>query len=172
RVSQEETRPVIRLTAGVSNTIQHTDACLIYFDQNASPGFDSENDALKLMNTDIAVPNIYSIASDYSRLSINAMNEDVLAEVEIPVGVRLDNPGEITFTVSEMERITDSVHVYLKDSQLRINHDLRSQLPYKVVMEKGIYENRFQLILTTREMPHITDSDEFGVYASGETIYL
>ena len=53
-----------------------TDPMVIYFDEKAQTGFDSYLDALKLMNTDYYVPNLYAFGADGTKLSIDALPEN------------------------------------------------------------------------------------------------
>ena len=52
--------PLLRLTAGFSDDAASADPAVIYFDEKATPDFDSQLDALKLFNTDYAVANLYT----------------------------------------------------------------------------------------------------------------
>ena len=55
--------------------LSSADPMVIYFDEKAGKGFDSNLDALKLMNTDYTVPNLYALGTDGSKLSIDALPE-------------------------------------------------------------------------------------------------
>ena len=69
----DESKPLLRLTASFSDDPASTDPAVIYFVDNAETSFDNKFDALKLMNTDLNVPNLYGVGSDGSKLSINAL---------------------------------------------------------------------------------------------------
>ena len=55
--------PMLRLRAGFDGDPASTDPAIIYFDENSTDGFDSQLDALKLLNTDFSVANLYTISS-------------------------------------------------------------------------------------------------------------
>lgn len=65
-------KALIRLEAGF-NTAERKDPMVIYFSSFATPNFEKEMDAHKLMNTDPAVPNFYNITEDQKELAINAI---------------------------------------------------------------------------------------------------
>ncbi len=57
----------LRLGACFSDDTTSTDPLVIYFDEKATPEFDNELDALKLLNTDLKIPNLYEAAADGSK---------------------------------------------------------------------------------------------------------
>ncbi len=59
-----DTLPLLRISAGFADNGTPFDPAVIYFDSSATQLFDKNLDALKLMNTDILVPNLYSLTSD------------------------------------------------------------------------------------------------------------
>ena len=65
-----------------------SDPAVIYFDSSATQLFDKDLDALKLMNTDTLVPNLYSMTPDTKKLSINAVPFPSNEHRIIPLGLR------------------------------------------------------------------------------------
>ncbi len=61
--------PVLRITAGFSDDPGSSDPLVIYFDNKASDNFNNRLDALKLLNTDLSVANLYAVNPDGSKLS-------------------------------------------------------------------------------------------------------
>ena len=64
---------LLRLTSGFADDPASKDPVVIYFDEKALNAFDGQLDALKLMNTDLKVPNLYAMSSDGKKLSISAL---------------------------------------------------------------------------------------------------
>jgi len=61
---EESSVPLLRLGAAFEDDTTSTDPMVVYFDQKAETGFNSGLDALKLMNTDYYVPNLFSVSTD------------------------------------------------------------------------------------------------------------
>ncbi|MBL0339772.1 MAG: T9SS type A sorting domain-containing protein [Bacteroidetes bacterium] len=172
RATQFADRPLIRLEAKQSDFGMVKDAMVIYFEQNANDKFNKEKDALKLMNTDNDIPNIYSFSADGVRLSINALSDVLELTSKIPIGLITERDGFITFKASEIYELPDSLKVYFVDTELRTNHNLQLNPEFRIKLNKGIYENRFHLSFTSKELPFITDIDELGVYSSDGIVYV
>jgi len=172
RILQTVEYPTIRMQASFLGSGNVKDALVVYMDDSATPAFDKEKDALKIMNTDSGVPSIYSFGADQSRLSISALPDLMDQSLIIPLGIQTDQGGVITFNCNEIALIPDSIQVYLSDSKTRINHNLRLNPECNIQLDQGTHDGRFRLILTTSELPYITDTDEFGVYSVGETIFI
>ena len=64
--------PRIKITAGFTEE-DVSDAALLYFRDGATPGFEKELDAQKMLNTAVEVPSFYSISSNKEKLAINAI---------------------------------------------------------------------------------------------------
>ncbi|HMT30877.1 MAG TPA: hypothetical protein PKD91_16520, partial [Bacteroidia bacterium] len=172
RESSTDPTPLIRIETGFADFGFQNDAMVVYFDQQATVGFNKENDALKLMNTDSYIPNIYTFSSDANRLSINALPDALETIDKIPVGLKIETDGWVKFNASKIVAIPDSLNIYFVDSELRTNHDLRKTPEFRINMKKGVYETRFFLAFTEKEFPFITDTDEFGIYSYGESVFI
>lgn len=172
RVASNEGRSLIRMEAKYSDAGGVWDAVTIYFDDGATAGFNMETDALKLMNTDENIPNIYSHAADNVLLSINAMPGTPGEVAVIPVGVITQRSGWLTFNASEILNVDDSLNVYFYDAEKRMNYNLRDKPECKIYLDKGTYNSRFSIRFSTEELPFVTDTDQFGVYGYGNTTYI
>ena len=139
------TFPLIRITAGFADNGTPSDPAVIYFDSSATQLFDRDLDALKLMNTDTLVPNLYSMTPDTRRLSINAVPFPTDSIDIIPLGLRTAKDGWITFDARDVERIPAGMYIYLLDAAGGINQDLKSNSQYRIFLNAGEYENRFSL---------------------------
>ncbi|WP_162915353.1 LamG-like jellyroll fold domain-containing protein [Paraflavitalea soli] len=141
------TLPLLRLSAGFADETTITDPIVVYFDdQDASRAFDREMDALKLMNTDPLVPNLYAVATDTARLSICAWPHMRDSADKIPLGLEIKKAGWISFHTQAFERIPRGSRIYLYDAKTGINQDLQVNPLYRLYLEPGEYRNRFYLL--------------------------
>ena len=141
--------PLIRLTAGFSDNPASIDPLVIYLDEKATPEFDGVLDALKLINTDLACANIYSVIPGGKKLSINALPFDDENTYSIPLGVRLYLDGNVIFRISQAEELIPGTKVFLTDLVTGEEHDLLSGKEYTLFLPSGEYNSRFILNLTS-----------------------
>ena len=161
--------PLLRLTAGFSDDPSSADPMVIYFDEKASPGFDGNLDALKLMNTDLKVPNLYSVGSDGYNLSINALpvTEDSL--LVVPLGLMTARVGSITFRIKDIGEFFSGTRIYLYDDLTKADQNLDLNKVYTIYLNSGEYNNRFSLRFM-KGTAGISDenpvTDLFNIYSS------
>ena len=100
-VKSEEKGPatLLRLEARFGEVNASGDPMVIYFDEKGGTGFDPEIDALKLMNTDNSVPNLYSLGTDGKKLSINALPEISATLYQVPLGLSTKIDGYVVFRI-------------------------------------------------------------------------
>ncbi|MGD1046538.1 MAG: T9SS type A sorting domain-containing protein [Bacteroidota bacterium] len=146
--TRTDSQPLLRITAGFENNKTPSDPAVIYFDSSATQLFDKNLDALKLMNTDIHVPNLYTMTSDSKRLSISAIPYPVDSIRRIPLGLKTAEDGWITFKASDIQLMPTERYIYLVDSEAGINQDLKLNLQYRFFLKAGEYENRFSLVFS------------------------
>jgi len=171
--AQQEIRPIIRLTARFEKDSSKTDATVVYFDPLATAGFNWEKDALKMLNTDPAVPSLYSLADDNQWLSINGLPNSWDSIREIPLGLTTLQPGMVVIRASDMERIPDGVHVYLYDSETGMNQDMQNSLQYRVFLPKGEFSNRFWLKISQTDLVNKPETGNmFLAYCSGDELRI
>jgi hypothetical protein len=164
------TVPLLRLNASFANEEMPEDATVVYFDHSATPAFNIEMDALKLINTDPLVPNLYSL-SDTTKLSIHALPYVQDSSSSIPLGLLIQRPGTVTFKVQDMERIPAGLHVYLRDTVTGITQDLQRNPVYIQQLETGRYHNRFSLVFSLKDL-NDKPAETFNVYGAGGKIYV
>jgi len=150
-----DTLPLLRITAGFTDNVTTSDPAVIYFDSSATQLFDKNLDALKLMNTDILVPNLYTMTSDSSRLSIIAIPFPVDSIRRIPLGIKTAKDGWITFKASNIVQIPTKRYIYLVDTVAGISQDLRLNPQYSFFLKAGEYENRFSLVFSLTVLNNI-----------------
>lgn len=172
RTVQNDERTVIRIAASFANSSSYADDLVIYFDNNSTSFFDKEKDALEIFNTDNQVPSIYAIAPDFSRLSINAIPFNANIKSIIPLGIKASLDGDLNINLKSIDNLPDSIRVYLYDSEKRINYEFKNGSGYQCEVSAGNINSRFSLILTSEDLPYVTDTDEFGVYSSGGKLYV
>ena len=164
--------PLIRLSVSYSDDSDSHDAAVIYFDENATEEFDSHLDGLKLMNTDLKVPNLYSINSTGTKLSVGArpiMKDD---SCTIPLGLKLNRDGEWTviFRITDIDPSFSGMKIYISDTVAGVEQDLLGDKDYRITLAKGEYLNRFFLNMSSGTTD-INDgvpsgSEMFSIYSS------
>ena len=160
--------PLLRLGATFADDMSSTDPMVVYFDEKAGTGFDSYLDALKLMNTDFDVPNLYSTGTDGTKLSINALPEYQDTSYRIPLGLKVNKEGYIIFRMTDLEELSGK-KIFISDMATGTQHDLLNQNEYRVYLNSGEYKERFFLNLSTlaTDIPDTgTEKEIFSVYAS------
>lgn len=168
------TLPLIRLSAGFKDQNALQDPVVVYFDdEEATPAFDKEMDALKLMNTDARIPNLYVIASDKERLSIGAWPGLKDSTDNIPLGLVIPQAGWITFNATSIERIPYGRHIYLYDTKTGLSQDLQNNPEYRLYLDTGKYESRFFLTFGHKGSapPSAGQNGIFNVYYTGGSLY-
>jgi len=159
---------LFRFTSSYSDNPISSDPMVVYLEENATPNFDKDFDALKLMNTNQEITNFYSLLPDGTKLSINALSESIDSMTTIPVGLLTYYDGDISFRISDFENLHTEMKVYFHDAATGINLNLIQEQEYKIYLEAGEYANRFSIKLVdgTSNLPDIDMSDFFNVYSS------
>ena len=137
--------PLIRLTACFSNDKVSYDPVVIYFDEKATTGFDSRFDAFKLMNTDLLTPNLYAVASDGNNLSIDALPVTDDSLLVVPLGLKTEKDGSITFMINDISNLPSGTQIYLRDELTGADQVLNQNRGYNIYLAAGEYNNRFSL---------------------------
>ena len=169
--SPSANRFLIRLTAAFTDDVASADPMVVYFDDDAAFAFDRELDALKLFNTDMMVTNLFSVLSDGSKLSVNALPQQTDSVVYVPLGLTSYRDGEVVFALRNLENLPENVRIMFRDAATGANTDLVSSDPYKADLKAGDYANRFALAIlksTTPVEPAPGEDDLFSVYSFGQ----
>jgi hypothetical protein len=173
--SDNSSRPLIRLTAEFSDDTVSVDPVVIYFDEKATNDFDGQLDALKLMNTDLMVPNIYTIGPDGAKLSICALPEFSDSLCVVPLGLKINREGEIIFKISTLEGNLANMEIYISDIVTKTEQDLLSDKVYRLDLTEGQYENRFFLNFLNKSTgitDYTSENDIFRIYSYHGIIIL
>ena len=122
---------------------QATDEMVVRFKSEATSGFDGKYDAYKMAGGADA-PQLNSVASDNSRLSINALPFSE-TETIVPLNFSFTASTNVTFTASGMETFTGTSPIYLEDGLKAKLINLRENPVYSFGYEPGSDQNRFKL---------------------------
>lgn len=166
---------LIRLSAEYEDDPGSTDPCLIYLHPFASEEYDYDSDALKLLNTDFSIPNLYSVLPDNRKLSINSLPEPMELPKRIPLGLKTNRAGNIVFSILNIDILFSDYTIKLFDSQEGISKTLQGDSTYVTRLDAGEYHSRFFLdILDTAtdiSNPEIQQG-LFNAYRIGEFLNI
>jgi hypothetical protein len=166
---QPTTAPLLRLNAGFDEQ-PVSDPVVVYFDNEARSTFDKELDALKIMNSDPLVPNLYVNAPGATTQSICAWPYLKDTTDVIPLGLRTKQSGWVTFTSLVIERMPFGWHIYLYDAKTRTRRLLDEKMKYRLELDAGDYENRFFLMFNETQYPDVEGI--FNAYAKNGKLQL
>jgi hypothetical protein len=169
--TNSEDKPLIRISAGFEEHPGMSDPAVIYFDAAATPAYDPEQDALKMLNTDERVPSLYSVSAD-SRLSINAMPDPGDSARAIPLGLQTDKAGWLVFTARDMNLMPAGLHIYFADALTGLIQSLEQMPTYRVQIGKGAHHNRFYLLFSRQAKVSMPGAGELNAYAVGNTVIV
>ncbi len=147
-----DTRQILRFSAGFDENPGKPDPFVLYFDPTSTPAFDAQADALKLMNTNVDVPNIYAITPDTKQLSISGMPLPSDSLTRIPLGVKILRNGWVNFSANSIEQLPSSFNIYLFDAENGTYNDLKMNPGYRFYLKSGVYDQRFVLILSKSDL--------------------
>ncbi|MEZ5082325.1 MAG: T9SS type A sorting domain-containing protein [Bacteroidales bacterium] len=157
-----------RMTATFMDNPHSSDPMVVYFDENSTKEFDRDYDALKLMNTNLEITNLYALLSDGTKLSINALPVMDDSLMIVPLGLDIYRSGDISFKIKDFENLLVDMKIYLHDAQTGINKNLLANNEYIVNLEPGEYKGRFSLRLLNSpvDLPELDPTDFFSIYYS------
>jgi hypothetical protein len=160
---------LLRMKVCFMNDTLEADPMVVYFNGNATGDFDSKFDALKLYNTDLNFPNLYSFSTDQSKLSINALPFLTEEYISIPLGLKLNKAGDIIFRLSNIDDQIATEGVYLIDVVAGTSVDMISDKEYSVSLSTGEYTDRFYLNIGAVQTSYqeINEKDDLiNIYSS------
>jgi hypothetical protein len=166
-------RTLLRLSANFSDNKLSSDASVIYTNALATSTFNKELDAIKLININEQVPNLYLMGANASKLAINALLKlDTLTV--IPLGLQISKDGQVTFNLRDLEQWPGNLSLYFNDAENGINQDLQQSSSYTISLNAGTYENRFSLRCKPSATlnPAANKGDIYYVYKSNGVVYM
>ncbi|MEO5683526.1 MAG: T9SS type A sorting domain-containing protein [Chitinophagaceae bacterium] len=170
----QDNQSLLRINAGLADQTNIADPLAIYFNDAAGGKFNRQLDALKLMNTDSLIPNLYAVSTDAKKLSIQALasSDDTLTVV--PLGLATKKDGWISFKAIDIKDIPASLYIYLTDIGTGTNHDLRKDPVYRLHLVSGTYEKRFFLKFSSRALAvnNTTADADIKIYSAGGRLFV
>lgn len=163
----------LRLSAGFNDDEPVSDAAVIYFDSRARKTFDQRYDALKMMNTNPAVPNLYAVSTDSAKISIRAMAYPSDSVTMQPLGLKTEKDGWVTFNALQIPNLAGLPYIYLWDARANVYHDLKTAPRYRINLPAGDYEGRFFIVFRkqqTNTTPVVTET--FTANVTGGTLVI
>ena len=163
---------LIRLTAEFSDDPASVDPVVIYIDDKATDGMDIRQDALKLMNTDLGVPNIYSVAGG-KRLSINALPPMSGSSLQVPLGIKANRSGTLKIKLKDIDDTFTLMGVSLFDNVTGVDQNLLDGEEYSVPLVQNEYLDRFYLNIgsvATGMQDNGPENPLFNIYCSNGVI--
>lgn len=148
-----------------------TDEIVVRYLAESSPDFDGQYDALKFKNWN-AAPNIYSLASDKTELSINSIPYSTETYV-MEVGFERGEAGEAVIEVQGMESFGDWVTIFLEDLLTGARIDLRDQNTYSFIHEPENDPLRFTLrFMGVTGTDELSAENDFRIWSANSMLYL
>ncbi len=161
--------PLIRLSARY-NEKSTADYLVIYLLQASTDEFNTETDALKILNTDPVVPNLFTISSDQRNVSIKAMAPSDTQV--IPLVLVSPVASRIYISATDIKEL-DGYNVYLKDNISGTITDLRRSEGYAFDAGNETISDRFKLIITKETLENEAfGSASFKSYCDAGSIYV
>ncbi|RQO66030.1 hypothetical protein DBR43_27705 [Pedobacter sp. KBW06] len=164
-------RMLLRLSAGFADHSNSSDPLVLYSNQGAGRNFDKARDAIKLMNIDELLPNVYSIGADASKLVVKAL-EGVDTSTVIPLGIETHRDGNVVFNLRNLENWPAGLNLYLRDAVTGTNQNLQQNPVYTVSLKKGVLENRFSLRTMAAKDVIDGSGDVYTVFGSNGGLFL
>lgn len=132
--------PLVRLV--VSNSV-NSDEAVIYFNQNASDGYDTF-DSPKMFNDEVSIPEIYTRAGN-EQLVINGLSQ-YYPGLQLPLGFVAGQTSSYNLRASELRNIDADIRVVLFDKQLNTEFDLTAGDAYSFSSDAVNTEERFAVL--------------------------
>ena len=158
-------RTIYRFGATFDGPSSITDPFVLYFDPNSTTDFDRHADALKMMNTDDKVPNLYAFTTDFKAVSINGIPAPSDSITKIPLGLTTYQDGFVTVTVRDLAKISNGLYLYLLDTERGITQNMSENPSYRFYFKKGVNNERFALIFSKNLLtqPNFESSRLFAI---------
>ncbi|MDD4968316.1 MAG: T9SS type A sorting domain-containing protein [Paludibacter sp.] len=156
-------QPLLRLQ--VSNGV-NSDEAIVYFNANASDGFD-RFDAEKMSNNNDEIPEIYTLAGD-EKVVINGL-KSVYPEEELLLGFNTRKENTFSIKLTEISNFDEYTKIILKDKLLNTEQELSSDNSYSFTSGVIDNANRFSLVfksnsITTGLNYHKVGSESIFIY--------
>jgi hypothetical protein len=144
---RERTVPLIRVSVMFTDDSLSIDPFVLYMDEEATSGFDPGQDARKLLNTNFSVPNLYALLQGGEKLSIDGIPIVPEEPVIIPLGVKTNRQGPLSFGRVEIDPCFAGFQLFFYDARTKVRQRLTDDFEYEVLLDAGEYHDRFFLEL-------------------------
>lgn len=154
----------------ISNPNGKLDQAVVYFHDDATPGFDAGLDGYKLISMNNEMPSFYAV-NDEGNFSITALNPDDFEHV-VPMGFRSSVKGDMTLSLNT-DKLDPKWYVYVEDKDLGIFYDLKAK-PYTFDHTQNSDE-RFVLHFKTQALSAeklVNDVKAMKVSGNGEEVFV
>ena len=151
RVGGQDDQPLLRIQAALPGLTTLSDPLTFYFTDEATAVFNKKADALKLLNTDSLIPNLFAVSKDVQKLSIRALPSLHDSLTTVPLGLMLKMGGQVSIRAKDIRGIPAGTHVYFLDAATGGVHDLQKDSVFQFTLNAGDYENRFFLKFSNLE---------------------
>ena len=147
----------------------YKDEALIYFDADATEGFDPQFDAYKLYGAD-AAPQLFSILPN-DNLTINSL-PSVSSNPVVAVGLKVGITETYTITASGMETFANGSDIYLVDLFLNKTQNLNNNPVYEFTASPGSDMHRFDVHFAPTTGIAQGTSNNIKIYAAEKSVYV
>jgi PKD repeat protein len=119
------------------------DETVIYFDPDATDGFDGNFDALKMYSGTPGLPNISSRSgnADFAINVLGGFNH----QRDVPLTVYITRTGSYSINVLEVLNFDPTALIYMEDITTGISYNLLTEQEIQFNFNPGFYNNRFIL---------------------------
>ena len=154
----------------VSNGI-NKDEAIVYFNANASDGFDAY-DSRKMFNNNAAVPEIFSTVGN-EQLVINGMN-DYSFNTVVPLTFKTGQANTFTLKATEVRSFEDDTRIILYDDLTKSQTDLTAGESYSFTSDVTTNSDRFSILFKSASGATTADfnSSEIKIYSNGNRILI
>jgi hypothetical protein len=168
----KEGRTIVKISVKATGE-EIEDNAIIYFDQDATPIFESNMDAIKLFNTDERIPNLFTLLQNGERLSINALPILNDTTVIVPLGLKIERSNQISFHSEILNQLPFGQKAYFVDADMGTIFDVPSQNNSSVILQAGEYYNRFFIVFSKEDISKQPLTHKvFNAYYAGNKIFV
>jgi hypothetical protein len=149
-----------------------SDHAYIHFRDQATTDFDSQFDAFKMFSDNYYYPQVFTLASDNTELSIDK-REVSQTNTSVPVCFKSGLNGNYSLSFTGFDSFAPNVKFLLEDKLLSKVTDLRQQPSVQIAYTTSDDSQRF--VLHLEGMVGINDPEanqQVSIYAFGDKLYL
>jgi hypothetical protein len=174
--SLNENRPLIRLAAYSKNKL--IDYTVIYFDTNATNNFDYQNDALKIMNNEYLIPNIFTKDNNNIYYSINALPYKFLlndSDIVVPLMFNSKIDGDYTISLSTINNFPQNYNLNIEDTKTKNLTNLKVNPNYNFSYNQKDNTERFYIHFTPKKLNVqnlLNEKENILIYINNNNLYV